>query len=150
MTLLEFIDEHLMSSNIEVYSSSGAKIADIEQCDESGISQIREYARGEVVKVVEAENAIVAYVEKKPFEERPPITMGYPGELQDEAAFSLDWRSREPKASTKQLAFLAKNHKLYMAIKKPQWPNDPKDLLRYEASDAMTEILNIIRKDKRS
>lgn len=145
MTLLEFIDEHLMSSDIDVYSSDGAKVAHIERCDESGISSIRDYARGEVVKTVETEDGVAAYVVRKPFEKRQPITKGYPGELEDEASFSLDWRSREPKASTKQLAFLAKYHSLYLSIKKPHWPADPKDLLRYEASDAMTEILKIVR-----
>lgn len=147
MILLEFIDEHLMSHDIDVYSSAGNKIAHIECGDESGLAQVRDYSHGEVVKTVETETGVAAYVNKKPLDERPPVVMGYPGELPDEAAFSSNWRAREPKASNKQVAFLAKHHKLYLSIRKPHWPMDPQQLLRYEASDAMTEILNIIRKE---
>ena len=150
MTLLEFIDENLMRGFIRVYSSDGKAVADIPEGDESGISAVRDYANGEVVKTVQMEGGIAAYVVAKPRPpERGPVVMGYPGELRDEAAFSLDWRSRESKASEKQVAFLLKNIRLYLAVRKDSWPEDPSQLLRYEASDAMTEIISIQKRARR-
>lgn len=145
-TLLQSIDEHLMGGPIEVYTPEGAKVADLPEGDESAISLIRDYANGEVVREFPTASGWAVYVKPKPLpKERGPVVLGYPGDLPDEAAFSLDWRSREPKASEKQLAFIAKNYRLYMAVRKETWPTDPKQLLRYEASDAMTEIIGILK-----
>ena len=145
MTLLEFIDEHLMSGFIKVYSSDGKEVAVMDEGDEAGLSKIRDYANGEVIKEIPLEGGVAAYVKAKPKAKETIVVRGYPGELKDEAAFSADWRSREPKASAKQQSFILKNYRLYMAIKKPKWPIDPKDLLRYEASDAMTIMLGILK-----
>ena len=148
MTLLEFIDEHLMSSSIDVYSDLGVKVAHLDQGEEEGLRQIKDYTRGEILREVQTGPGLYAvYVKAKPLAaEHGPIVMGYPGEVPDEAAFSLDWRAREPKASPKQLAFILKNMSTYLRVRKASWPMNPKDLLRYEASDAMTEMLKIIRK----
>ena len=150
MTLLEFIDDHFMSADIKVYSSNGKEIGTVVQGDESCLNIIKDYARGEIVRDGEApDGSLWVYVQAKPLSpERGPVLIGYPGEVEDEAAFSLDWRSREPKASPKQVSFLYKNIRLYMSIKKPGWPNDPKELLRYEASDAMTIMLSILKGKK--
>lgn len=151
ITLLEFIDEHLMSSPISVYSVDGRKVADIPEGDESAIASVRDYANGRVEKEVRTESGWTVYVKPKPLPpERGPVVMGYPGEVEDEAKFSLDWRSREPKASDKQVAFLSRNYRLYLAVRKETWPRDVSLLLRYEASDAMTEILKIVRKAEAS
>lgn len=146
MTLLELIDDRLMSGFVKVYSSDGKEIAIMEEGDESGLSKIRDYANGEVIREVSLEGGVAAYVKAKPMPKETVVYKGYPGELADEAAFSLDWRSREPKASPKQVAYLYKNIRAYIMIKKPQWPQDPQHLLRYEASDAMTAIIEMKRK----
>lgn len=146
-TLLEFLDEHFMDSPVQVYTPDGRLVGEVPPGDESALSSVRDYANGEVVREVQTPTHWAAYVKAKPLpQSKPPVQMGYPGELSDEAAFSLDWRSREPKASEKQLAFIAKNYRLYMTIRKDSWPTDPKLLLRYEASDAMTEMLSVLRR----
>lgn len=145
MTLLEFIDDHMMSSDITVFSSDGKRVGFIPQGDESAIAGVRDYVNGEIVKEMKDSDSLCVYVNPKPISQgKAPVVIGYPGELSDEAAFSADWRSREPKASSKQLSFLYKNIRLYMTLKKPNWPRDPKDLLRYEATDAMTLIINYL------
>ena len=150
MKLSEFFDEYLMRGPIKVYSSAGTLVAEIAEGDESGLYAARDYINGDVVKTVDmGAEGYAAYVMAKPMETANAVVMGYPGELADEAAFSRDWRSREAKASEKQLAFISKHYSLYMAVRKDRWPMNPKDLLRYEASDAMTEMLNIIRKEER-
>ena len=148
MTLTEFIDDHFLEADIKVYSAAGAEVGTLVQGDESCLRQVRDYLGGEVVKDGRSpDGSLWVYVTAKPRgEERGPVLKGYPGEVADEAAFSLDWRSREPKASPKQVAYLYKNIRAYIMIKKPQWPQDPQHLLRYEASDAMTAIIEMKRK----
>ena len=151
MTLIDFIGDHLMSSDILVLSSDGKTVATIPQGDETALSLVRDYLGGEVLKEIPDGDSITVYVLAKPVAQpKPEVVLGYPGEVEDEAAFSADWRSREPKASSKQLSFLYKNIKLYLILKKPNWPGDPKNLLRYEASDAMTIIMNYMRKARKS
>ena len=151
MTLIDFIDDHLMSSDILVLSSDGKTVATIPQGDETALSLVRDYLGGEVLREILDGDSWTVYVQAKPLaQQKPEVVLGYPGEVEDEAAFSADWRSREPKASSKQLSFLYKNIRLYLMLKKPNWPGDPKNLLRYEASDAMTTIMNYMRKSKKA
>lgn len=148
MTLTEFIDDHFLDADIRVLSAAGAEVGTIPQGDESGLRPVRDYLGGEVVKDGRSpDGSLWVYVTAKPRPpERGPVLQGYPGDVSDEAAFSLDWRSREPKASPKQVAYLYKNIRAYLMIRKAQWPQDPQYLLRYEASDAMTAIIEMKRK----
>ena len=147
MTLLDFIDDRIMAGFVKVYTRDGEEVGTVEPGDDDGIRAVSAYLSGSVIRTLDVEGGSVAYVDPPAAKrgESGPVTQGYPFELKDEAAFSLDWRSREAKASAKQLAFIAKHYKLYMSIKKDYWPADPKDLLRHEASDAMTDMLAIIR-----
>jgi hypothetical protein len=151
MTLIDFIDDHFLEADILVYAVNGAEIGTIFQGNEESLSSVRGYLRGNIVRDGRASDGTYwAYVSAEPpAPERGPVVQGYPGEVKDEAAFSLDWRAREPKASTKQLAFLYNNLRLYAQIRKPQWPKDPQQLLRYEASDAMTMIIELKKSSSR-
>ena len=64
----------------------------------------------------------------------------YQGPVADPAAWSYDWRSREPKASPAQLRLILRDLPIYLAIREERWPKDPSQLLRYEASDAIDSI----------
>ena len=143
MTLIEFIDDNFTSSDIKVLSSDGKEVGTVLAGDEDTLALIRDYAHGEVVSHGEAaDGSLWAYVKARPVgPAKPAPVLGYPGEVSDEAQFSLDWRSREPKASPKQASFLLKNIGMYRLVKKPQWPDDPTQLLRYEVSDAMTAVI---------
>lgn len=148
MTLADFIDDHFLDADIKVYSVTGALVGTIFQRDEECLRDVRGYLKGNIIRDGKSPDGTYwVYVSPELVDpEHGPVVHGYPGEVEDEAAFSLDWRAREPKASPKQVAFLYKNIRAYAKIRKPQWPQDPQQLLRYEASDAMTMIFEMRNK----
>lgn len=149
-TLQDLLDDRLMSSPVKVYDPDGHLVAELPMGDESSLSSVLRYLGGEVLRELDADGACVAYVKApdRPIGERS-IGIGYQGRLDDEAAFSADWRSREKKASPKQLAIIRRNMEIYLAIKRDRWPEDPSQLLSYEASDALDEIFKAIGPRKR-
>lgn len=147
-TLRELVDDNYVGGQpIVVIAPSGETLGTIRPGEEEDAFALGNMMGGKVLRTVDADGSVYAYVE-------PPATAPgsksitpsiYQGTIVDEAAWSADWRSRERKASVKQLAFLRRHIQLYRQIKKPQWPDDPAALLGYEASDAMTVMLSIIR-----
>lgn len=147
-TLRELVDDNYVGGQpIVVIAPSGETLGTIRPGEEEDAFALGSMMGGKVLKTVDADGSVYAYVE-------PPATAPgsksitpsiYQGAIADEAAWSADWRSRERKASAKQLAFLRKHLPLYRQIKKPQWPDDPAALLAHEASDAMTTMLEVLK-----
>lgn len=147
-TLRDLVDDNYFGgSTIIVMTTNGARLGEIRPGEEEDAFAFGRFMGGAVVKEVPAPDGLYVYVDPPapaPGAKGPAI---YQGEIEDEAAWSANWRQRERKASVKQTSFIRKNIQLYRAIKKPGWPDDPKDLLSYEASDAMTVMLDIMHGD---
>lgn len=149
-TLRELVDENYAGGQtIAVLSPVGEELGRIRPGEEEDSFALARLMGGQVIRAVQAQDAVYAYVSPPPEAPgaRSQTPSVYQGPIADEAAWSADWRSRERKASDKQLSFIRRNMPLYLAIRKPEWPEDPKLLLAHEASDAMTIMIPILRDD---
>lgn len=150
MRLADFIDEHILGGSVTVITEEGDLIVQVMDASDEEVAKAYPYLNREVIKSGESDGGVYAYVAGSASmpgnrSQEPGV---YKGHIEDEAAWSLDWRSREKHASEKQLKLLRKHISIYRQIKKPRWPDDPAGLLTYEASDALDVIFEILRGSK--
>ena len=145
--MADFIDEHILKEKIAIITEDGEVIGTVEDASDEEMAKAYPYLNREVVKSGDTWEGVYAYVagSKAMPGNRSQEPGVYKGHIEDEAAWSLDWRARERHATEKQLKLLRKHISIYRQIKKPGWPDDPAELLTYEASDALDVIFEVLR-----
>lgn len=147
MTLEDFLDSVPSDATVEVYSKDGEHLVSYCYIDDSSFHQIAPFFKREVIKNLStADGSITVYVDD------PVLTPGaeplyqadvYQGTFvspQEESEWSFDWRNRERKVSPRQLAIIINNIQIYNKVRRARWPEDPRQLLSYEASQAIDAI----------
>ena len=108
-TLRELVDENYAGGSvIAVLSPVGEELGRIRPGEEEDSVALARLMGGQVIRAVRAQDAVYAYVSPPPEAPgaRSQTPSVYQGPIADEAAWSADWRSRERKASDKQLSFI--------------------------------------------
>lgn len=142
MTLRDLIEASALP--VEARGPDGAPLGVADPSDEESQLALGPLLLREVAASAEDQgrglvSATLAPAQQAPIAQGEPA-LGYPGPVADEAAWSADWRSREPRATAKQAAAIRRSMALYLRVRRPGWPADPAQLTRQDASDALDLI----------